>query len=168
MTDTLAPEVQDALRRYLAIQQEERRLREEKKALQQILIARLGGPESQTWYPELDGERLRVRFLHSVVIRYDETLLRSRLGARYPMILAPDPYKVRRHLPELAGILEPVLDLVGSPHPDKVRQAVQQRLVTVQQFEGAFTKENRDRVIVSRFQKAAEAGPSAATPAPGA
>jgi hypothetical protein len=150
-------EMAAVLRRYLAIQREEQLLLDEKKQLQEAIGRHMAARKSPYWYPELDGQRLKVRFAETSVIEYDEPLLRDRLGSRFAAILAPDLRKIRRQLPQLESALTPVLDLVGSPSPEKVRAAVEQGLIAKEEFAGAFKKSVRRLVAVMKAGR--EEGP---------
>ena len=154
----LTTEIEDTLKRYLAIQAEERRLREEKRSLQEALMAHLAGLEGDYWNPVLAGERLVVHYTRSVEIEYDEELLRKRLGDRYGRILKPDLKKLKAHLAEVESCLEPVLDAVGSPHPDRVRSAILSGLVSKEEFRGAFAKTEKRRLAVGRDRERQERG----------
>ena len=150
------PELHETLRRYLVLQQEEQRLREEKKTLQAHLARYMTSQGLPLWYPEVDGRPLKVRHQSSTRIEYDEPLLRQRLGTRYSAILAPDWRKIRARLADLDRTLQPHLDIIGSPSPDRVRFAVEQKLVAVSDFEGAFRKITQDRIAVSVFRQPGE------------
>jgi len=163
MKTDIPPELQDILRRYLVLQQEEQRLREEKKALQARLGRFMASEGLSICSPEVDGRLLKVRYQSGTRIEYDEPLLRRRLGPRYRDILAPDWRKVRARLADLDQALQPHLDLIGSPHPDRVRVAIEQKLVTVSDFEGAFRKIAQDRLAVSVIRRPGEAEPPAWT-----
>ena len=147
---TLTPEVEKTLARYLEIQAEERRLRDEKRELQEALMAHLADLEGDYWNPVLAGETLVVHYTRSVEVDYDEELLRKRLGDRYRRILKPDLKKLKAHLDEVESCLEPVLDTIGSPHPDKVRSAVLGGVVSKEEFRGAFAKSEKRRLAVRR------------------
>ncbi|MCX6996605.1 MAG: hypothetical protein NTV49_05855 [Kiritimatiellaeota bacterium] len=146
----LSPELAATLKRYLELQQEEQRLREEKTVLQEKLANHMAGLRLTYWYPELEGQPLKVRCTETTVVEYDETTLKARLGPRYAAVLAPDPRKIRRHLPELSATLAPVMDLIGSPTADRVKTAIAQGLVSTEDFAGAFTKTTKRLVAVAK------------------
>ena len=148
----LSDELAATLRRYLAIQSEEQRLREEKAALQDKLASHMAGHRLASWYPELDNQPLKVRFTETTVVDYDEALLKARLGPRFTAVLAPDLKKIRRSLLQIGEVLAPVMDLVGSPSADRVRAAIEQGLVRKEEFAGAFRKTTRRLVAVSKFK----------------
>ena len=146
----LTPELGHVLSRYLAIQQEERRLAEEKRSLQDVLMRHMHGMGRDFWYPVVGGQDLKVRYTATPQVRYDEERLRQRLGDRYVHILGPDPRKLRAHLAEIEPLLEPMLPVIGSPTPDKVRSAIASGIVAKEEFQGAFEKSVKRTLIVSR------------------
>jgi len=146
----LSPELEKTLSRYLEIQQEERRLAEEKNRLREVLMAHMDRTGRNFWFPVLAGQELKVRYSSTTQVRYDEELLRQRLAERYVRVLAPDPRKVREHLAEVEPCLEPVLAIIGSPTPDKVRAAILAGVVAKEEFRGAFEKSLKRLLVVSR------------------
>jgi hypothetical protein len=98
----------------------------------------------------VNGQKLKVRCQTQVSVIYDEALLKSRLQESYTSLLAPDIRKIKLHLTALNDSLSPVLSLVGSPHPDKVRSAIETGLVPKEAFIGAFTKTSRHIVSVAK------------------
>jgi hypothetical protein len=82
-------------------------------------------------------------------VTYDEAKLQQRLGDRYAAILAPDPKKIRKHLGEVTPLLAPILPLVGSPDPERVKAALEGGSVTKAEFVGAFEKTERHCIVVS-------------------
>ncbi len=154
---TMPESVARDLRRYLEIQDSERVLREEKSALQERLGSYLAGQRMNLWTAEVDGQSLKVRRQSVQTVEYNEELLRQRLGDRYPHILAPDPRKIRLHLDEIAPALAPYLEQVGSPQPQAVKAALERGLVAKEEFAGAFHKEIRERVAVSRLRASSTA-----------
>jgi hypothetical protein len=155
----LTPEIERLLGRYLQIQDETRRLDEEKGRLKGRLAGHLAGFTEPFWFPVVAGQALKIRVHHDTDFTYNEELLRQRLGERYPQILKPDPTKVRRHLAEVEELLRPALDLVGSPHRDQVRLAVERGAVPKDAFAGAFEKVSRTAITVMR-QRDGDPGPA--------
>jgi hypothetical protein len=146
----LPAEIENALRRYLEIQHEEQRLRDEKTMLQEKISRYMAGIEKQYCYPVIDAQTLKVRYRQTSVIEYDESVLRERLGERYPAILAPDLRKIRFHLGEIEPLFTPVLNLVGTPTPERVRSSIEKGIVTKNEFSGAFKKTVKSYVTVSK------------------
>lgn len=154
----LPVEIEKALRRYLEIQAEEQRLKEEKNDLRERIGEHMAGLEMKYWYPKIDGQALKVRYRETTAIEYNESLLHDRLGDRYPAILAPDLRKIRLHLDKLESLFTPILGLIGSPVPEKVRVAIENGIVNKESFAGAFKKTVKRFVAVGRTSAGDTAG----------
>jgi len=148
----LPVEIEKALRRYLEIQAEEQKLKQEKNDLREKIGEHVADLRMKYWYPKIDGQTLKVRYNETTTIEYNETLLHDRLGDRYLSILAPDLRKIRANLDKLESLFTPVLSLVGSPSPDKVRVAIENGIVNKESFTGAFKKTVKRFVAVSKTQ----------------
>jgi len=146
----LPAEIETALRRYLEIQAQEQRLKEEKNALRERIGSHMAALSLNNWYPTVDGQALKVRYRETTAIEYDESLLQDRLGDRYTAILAPDLRKIRIHMDKLDSLFAPVLSLIGTPSPDKVRGAIENGLASKESFSGAFKKTAKRFVAVGR------------------
>jgi hypothetical protein len=155
--DTVPPAVEQLLLRYLEIQENQRQLDEEKARLRDQLAEYLRDWQAPFWHPVVGGQPLKVRVKRDTEVVYQEELLRQRLGERYALILRPDPAKLRKHLTEITGCLQPVLDLVGSPHRDAVRDAIGNGTVRKEEFAGAYEKKEKVTLAVMRFREEAEA-----------
>jgi len=151
---TVPDKIEEVLARYVEIQEREQILKEEKAALQDRIADHMEKNGQYQWFTRLGTRELKVRCSKTVVVEYDEAKLQTRLGERYAAILAPDPRKIRQHLGELDATLAPVLSIIGSPAPEKVKAAVEQGLVKATEFSGAFTKTTRRLVAVSRVKPA--------------
>lgn len=145
-----SPELRDVLIEYERIQQAEKALSERKTALKEILAKHMQALGAAEWMPEIDGRQFKIRYRHATTVEYDEETLRRRLGDRYRLVLGPDPRKLRRHLDEIAALLEPGLDVIGSPVPDKVKEAIASGAVKAEEFKGAFKKTEKDYITVSQ------------------
>ena len=146
-------DIDAVLNRYLDLQKQEQQIREEKAELQQALAAHMKDIGKEMWYPEVDGGTLKVRCRASVSIDYDEELLRQRLTDRYPSILAPNLKKMRRCMNDVEPLLTPMLGRIGSPVPEKIRDAIESGIVQKEEFAGAFEKTIKDSVSVARVRK---------------
>jgi len=146
----LPVEIEKALRRYLEIQAEEQKLKEEKIVLRERIGEHMVDLQMKHWYPKIDGQALKVRYRETTAIEYDESLLHDRLGDRYIAILAPDLRKIRFHLDNLESTFSPVLSLIGSPSPEKVRLAIENGIVNKESFTGAFKKTVKRFVAVGK------------------
>jgi hypothetical protein len=146
----LPVEIEKALRRYLEIQAEEQQLKQEKHDLREKIGEHMADLQMKYWYPKIDGQALKVRYNETTAIEYNETLLHDRLGDRYLSILAPDQRKIRANLDKLESLFTPVLSLVGSPSPEKVRLAIEKGIVNKESFTGAFKKTVKRFVAVGK------------------
>jgi len=148
----LPSEIEMDLRRYLEIQALEQRLKDEKAAVRERIGRHMVGLGLKYWYPMVDDQSLKVRYRETTVVEYDESLLHDRLGERYATILAPDLRKIRLHLEKLESLFAPVLSLIGTPSPEKVRTAIQNGLVSKELFSGAFKKTLKRFVAVGKVR----------------
>jgi hypothetical protein len=148
----LNEEIEQTLKNYLAIQQEERDLRERKTALQQKLKDHLAGHQFLVWKTHAGEAPVKVRYSRKTHVEYDEELLRQRLGVRYRQILSPDPRKLKQLSDQQRELLEPVIDTIGTPDADRVKAAIQQGVMKPEEFKGAFTKQDRVSVAVSQVR----------------
>jgi hypothetical protein len=146
----LPVEIEKALRRYLEIQAEEQKLKQEKNDLREKISKHMADLQMKYWYPMIEGQPLKVRYNETTAIEYNETLLHDRLGDRYLTILAPDLRKIRANLDKLESLFTPVLSLIGSPSPVKVRVAVENGIVSKESFAGAFKKTVKRFVAVGK------------------
>lgn len=156
-----AQDVDDVLRRYLEIQGEEQRLKEEKARLQDRLAEHMKALRKNQWCPDIDGKSLKVRFSESTVVDYNEELLRQRLADRYVSILEPDVRKIRRAIADVAPLLQPIIEQIGSPSPDRVRSAIEAGVVQKEEFTGAFEKTTKRMVAVSKARQNRDTGVTA-------
>lgn len=146
----LSGDIEKALRRYLEIQAEEQRLKEEKIDLREKIGQHMADLQMKYWYPKIDGQTLKVRTHETTAIEYNDSLLHNRLGDRYLSILAPDLKKIRANLDKLESVFTPVLSLVGSPSADKVRVAIENGILNKESFAGAFKKTVKRFVTVGK------------------
>ena len=145
--------IAETLKEYTQLQQEEQALKERKHALQEKLKAHLRSHEQHIWHPEVDGVRLKVSYRSVPQVEYDEKKLRGRLGDRYHVLLEPDLKKLRAELPILGNELEPLLDRIGSPSPEKVKAAIESGTISVDELKGAFTKTVREYISVATLKE---------------
>ncbi len=149
----LTTEIEGILKEYTKLQQEEQALKARKQALQETLKTHLRGKEQNVWYPETGGMRLKVSYRSVPQVEYDETTLRARLGDRYPALLEPDLRKLRAALPNLEKELEPLLNLIGSPSPEKVKKAIENGMVSAEEFKDAFSKTVKEYISVATLKE---------------
>ena len=129
-----------AIRRYQQIQQEIARLEEERERLRDLLVKELDGKFPSKWHSTIDGKPILVVHEYKTSVRYDEPLLRERLGTRYRDILEIDGAKIRKNRELVRPLLASVLDKIGTPAASRVEEAVKSGLVSVVDFQGAFRK----------------------------
>ena len=148
------PEARDELgallQRYDALEEKLAALQEEKQELRREITAGLQAAGFNEQAFEIGGRLVRCKLRRQTKVDYDESLLRERLKDRYRLILAPDPTRIRRHMDEVGPLLEPVLELVGKPSRELVRQRVTEGTVGVDEFAGAFVKSDTVGLVVSR------------------
>ena len=149
----LTGEIEEVLREYTQLQQEEQRIKERKQVLQDKLKICFRGDGRNVWCPEVDGMRLKVSYRSVSQVEYDEETLRARLGDRFHALLEPDLKKLRAELPNLGKELEPLLDRIGSPTPGKVKTAVEAGTVSADDFKGAFTKTVKEYISVATLKE---------------
>ena len=131
---------EQAIRRYQQIQQEIARLEEERERLRDLLVKELEGKVPAKWHFTIDEKPLLVVHEFKTSVRYDEKLLRERLGARYAEILEIDGVKIRKNRELVRPLLAPVLDKVGTPSATRVKAAVKSGSLAAEDFRGAFKK----------------------------
>jgi hypothetical protein len=148
--------IENVLKQYLAIQKQEQKLRAEKAELQQTLAEHMKKLEREQWFPDVEGQKVKVQSRETVQVDYNEDVLRERLQDRYSQILAPDIKKIRKNLKTLESVLKPELNRIGTPFPDKVRAAIESGIVTKEEFNGAFEKSIKRNVSVSKITKPKE------------
>ena len=129
-----------AIRRYQQIQQEIARLEEEREQLRDLLVKELDGKFPSKWHSTIDGKPILVVHEYKTSVRYDEPLLRERLGTRYMDILEIDGAKIRKNRELVRPLLASVLDKIGTPAASRVEAAVKSGLVSAADFQGAFHK----------------------------
>jgi len=144
----LTPEIEATLKRYRAVQEEQKRLGEEKQELKQKILDHISTRSNMQWLVDVGGERLKIVSRPESVVKYDEDVLRQRLGNRYRAILSPDMKKIKAELPKATQLLDPIIEEIGSPDAEKVKKAFQDGVVAKEEFAGAFEKERRNRFAV--------------------
>lgn len=129
-----------AIRRYQQIQQEIARLEKERESLRDLLVKELEGKVPAKWHSSVDGKPILVVHEYKTSVRYDEQLLKDRLGAKYIDILEIDGTKIRKNRELVRPLLVPVLDKIGTPASLRVENAVRSGSIAVSDFQGAFRK----------------------------
>ncbi|MFH1530261.1 MAG: hypothetical protein ABIK09_05930 [Pseudomonadota bacterium] len=140
------------LTRYAELLDLEARIRDEKAGLRELIDRAMADRGLERFQTRVGDQGFKVSRREKVEVTYDEALLASRLGDRYRSILAVDTKKVRKHLAKVESLLEPRLDLVGTPSRDKVREAIASGALEVGDFAGTFEKTVTPMVYISRFK----------------
>jgi len=142
------PNLEDTLRRYIAIQRETKKLEDERQTLRDAIVRHMQARQKTHWRTTVDAEEVGIRCIPQTVVTYNEPLLRERLGSRYAEILDVDLKKVKDNLPSVTPLLSPVLSLVGTPSREKVRDAIEHGNLNPRLFDGAFTKTEKQQFAV--------------------
>ncbi len=145
------------LRRLNEVDQILEQAKEERVFLRERIVELMAANQQRERRMDVDGQPMMLRVQVRRKVRYDEEVLRERLGDRYRQILAPDARKVRKHAAELGPALDEHLELIGSPTPERVQSAIEGGLVSADEFRGAFKKDTTRVLNVRRApQKAGE------------
>jgi hypothetical protein len=113
---------------------------------------------------ELPEGRFKVTRRHVTTVKYDEAVLRERLGARIKAILDLDYRKVKEHRGAVLELLGDKLVDVGKVSQIRVREAVASGAVSAAEFKGTFQKTESDRLTISRVRDTGSLPPSADAP----
>jgi hypothetical protein len=141
-------ELHRLLAEYRVMEKEMARLEETKKTLRAAIQGLLEEEGETAFAAIVNGEQMLVELKTHTEIRYDEALLRTRLGREYDRILQPDMTKIRRHLQELSPVLAAHLEKIGSPSREKIRQLVASGEIPLDIFRGAFHKIQKSILFV--------------------
>jgi len=147
--DAPPPQVEAALRRYLEIQRNMKKLEDERQGLRDVLVQHMKTKRSNIWDTKVDDAGVNVKCYSFTEVKYDEALLRERLGERYVEILDLDVKKLKEHLPEVKPFLTSLLPLVGTPSREKIRDVCEQGSMEPGVFRGAFSKTENQRLTVT-------------------
>jgi len=151
------------IRRYMQIQREIAALERERDNLRVVLVNGLEGKVPQKWNSLIDGKPVSVVHRRKTTVRYDERLLRDRLGDRYAEILEIDGAKIRKNRELVRPFLAPVIDRVGTPTAARVEAAIQSGSLPMEVFKGAFRKDVTPyisiREVVVRLRQSAADDP---------
>jgi hypothetical protein len=151
-------ELHRLLAEYRVMEMEMARLEETRKTLRAAIQGLLEAEGKTAFAAAVNGEQILLELKTHTEIRYDETLLRTRLGNDYHRVLKPDIAKIRRHLAELGPILAPHLDIIGSPSRDKIRQLVSSGEIRLEAFRGTFQKIQKSILFVRKHLPLPDSG----------
>jgi hypothetical protein len=138
------------LSEYRIMEKEMARLEDIKKTLRGAIQKLLEEEGKSAFAAIVNGEQIILELKTHTEIRYDENLLRTRLGREYDRILQPDMAKIRHHLVELGPVLAPHLGKIGSPSREKIRQLVSSGEILLDVFRGAFQKVQKSILFVKK------------------
>lgn len=138
-------DILDALKRY----QEIVAITQEKEQIEKQLADYLAGLSVDELSVDLPTGSARIRLVKQSDIRYNDEMLKERLGDRYEALLKPDLDKIAAHLDAISPCFDNILEYVGSVSPEKVREAIEDGIVEKEEFDGAFSKTTRQRVDIT-------------------
>lgn len=144
-------ELERVVHRLSVVEENLKQLSEERTFLRERIIELMVDAGHKQRDTLVDGQPVVLRVQERRKVRYDEERLRQRLGERYRRILAPDTKKMRKHAKELGPVLEPHLELIGTPTPDLVQAAIADGVVTAAEFRGAFRKDTTRSLYMRRL-----------------
>ena len=149
-----AVNMEDLLRRYLKIQDESRRLEAERKELRDKIASALslGGKTRLDMF--VDQCPLHILCEPKTVYKFDDQLLRNRLGRVYYSILEPDARKMKVYMDDVVRCLAPIIHKVGVPSGERLDAAIRAGRITADLVEGAVTRQGDFSFAVQRRQNA--------------
>lgn len=153
----LTPQIATTIREYLELLKRERKIKGQKRQLSQKLAEHLEGHGSYvTWHTTVDDQDVVVKMMQREKGVWDEELLKQRLGERYKAVLMPDPAKIRLHAEVVRTLLDSIIEDVGSPNKQAVREALKEGSVSRDEIEGTLQSDVRTSAWVMRDRTAWE------------
>ena len=151
-------DIEDLLRRYLKIQDECRRLEAERKGLRDKIASALSlsGKTGQDMF--VDQCLLHIRCEPKTVYKFDDQLLRNRLGRAYYSILEPDTQKMKAYMDEVVRCLAPIIHKIGVPSGKRLDAAIRAGRISSDLVEDAVTRQDDFSFAVQRRSNARLAG----------
>ena len=145
-----AVDMEDLLRCYLKIQDESRRLEAERKSLRDK-IASVLSLSGKTGHDMLvDQCPLHIRCEPKTIYKFDDQLLRARLGRAYYDILEPDTQKLKAHMDEVVRRLAPIINKVGVPSDKRLDAAIHAGRIAPDLVADAITRQSDFSFAVQR------------------
>ena len=145
-----AVDMEDLLRCYLKIQDESRRLEAERKSLRDK-IASVLSLSGKTGHDMLvDQCPLHIRCEPKTIYKFDDQLLRARLGRAYYDILEPDTQKLKAHMDEVVRCLAPIIHRVGVPSGKRLDAAIHAGRIAPDLVADAVTRQSDFSFAVQR------------------
>ena len=145
-----AVDMEDLLRCYLKIQDESRRLEAERKSLRDK-IASVLSLSGKTGHDMLvDQCPLHIRCEPKTIYKFDDQLLRARLGRAYYDILEPDTQKLKAHMDEVVRCLAPIIHKVAVPSGKRLDAAIHAGRIAPDLVADAVTRQSDFSFAVQR------------------
>lgn len=146
-------DLQSLLERVLTLRQEIGQLEREEQDVREQVGAWMRANGRQLINAQTSAGMLKVRRDERVKITYDEELIRQRLGqAVFLQLLSPDWQKARREATSLPEWLGSHYAAIAALDRHKVKAAVESGQVDAAAFAGAFTRESKEIVSITRLQ----------------
>jgi len=144
-------EILNLLKQYRNVDQEIDRMEYEKRNLRTQIQQFLENRELSSFSIPVNNEQIILELKQNVSIKYDENLLRERLGEKYREILEIDLVKLRT---AIGGLLEHELEqhieTIGSPSRTKIEKLIVEGKLEKGDFKGAFHKTLKSTLYVKR------------------
>lgn len=142
-----------ALKRYLAIQDKEKALAQEKIELRNIIDKYLQSMNRTQIIVNTETLNIHISKKEKIQIKYNESILQERLQERYNSILSLDLKKVKKHKDELEKELGENAFMFASPDRTKIKTMVESGKINSKEFEGTFEKEVKNIIYIRRKLK---------------
>lgn len=135
-------DIEPLVRRYVAVQNELRRIEKERMDLRDKIAAVLTERKQRKVEMQLDGENLRIRCEPKVTYRINAKRLREQLGRDYYSILEPDTRRLKEYRGEVLHLLAPIIHKVGTPSGELLDAAIAEGRLAANLVEGAVIRES--------------------------
>ena len=123
-------------------------LNREKSELREQLKLYLKGQNLTKAQCRLAHETVYLTLSSRVSVKYNEVRLKSNLGSKYPMVLAPDLKKMKEHMKLLQPALSPFIEQIGTPSRELVEEKILSGELMVDDFKGTFEKSISEVLVV--------------------
>ncbi|MBF0229505.1 MAG: hypothetical protein HQK63_07935 [Desulfamplus sp.] len=138
------------LKRYKEIEAQLELLTKEKEELRNHIKLLLTESENNIYNTRIDNEVINISLINKSDIKYDESMLKERLGDKYYLILKPNIVKIRKNLSEIESFLAPCLDKIGSPSRDIIKERIGNGEFSISDFKGSFKKVIKSTLYVKK------------------
>lgn len=145
-------ELQVILAEYRLIEEQLEYLEQQKRILREKIRGLLESEGRNHYFLVVDNEAVALDLKKHTEVRYNEALLRQRLGPRYVRVLTPDLKKIRQHLQEITPALAPYLDKIGTPSREMIKQLILSGEFSTSEFQGTFEKVQKKILYVRKPQ----------------